>query len=133
MPNSLIFVDLPTEDPEAAAGFYRELFGWRIDGRPPGVFHEIVPSKGVHLGLFCEAHQVPDPAPKSPRPRSGLQTRTYIQVDAPPAEYLNQAILLGATALWEQTWWEEFRGWHASFLDPWGNQIIMWWTENPAD
>jgi predicted enzyme related to lactoylglutathione lyase len=129
MPNTLVFVDLPTPDPEAAADFYQELFGWKINPRPAGVFHQIVPGEGLHLGLFGEADQVPDPAPKSPQPRSGLQARTYILVDAPPAEYLNKAILLGATALWEQAWWEEFKGWHASFLDPWGNQIVMWWTE----
>ena len=40
---------------------------------------------------------------------------------------LGSTALLGATALWEQRYWEELDGHHASFLDPWGNQIIMWW------
>jgi predicted enzyme related to lactoylglutathione lyase len=132
MANTLVFVDLPSSDPQAAATFYRELFGWTINPRPEGVFYQIVPGEGLHLGLFGEADQVPDPAPKSPQPRSGLQARTYILVDASPAEYLNKAVILGATALWEQAWWEEFKGWHASFLDPWGNQIIIWSADGGA-
>ncbi len=132
MANTLVFVDLPSSDPQAAATFYRELFGWTINPRPEGVFYQIVPGEGLHLGLFGEADQVPDPAPKSPQPRSGLQARTYILVDASPAEYLNKAVILGATALWEQAWWEEFKGWHASFLDPWGNQIVIWSADGGA-
>ncbi|MCW2943159.1 MAG: glyoxalase [Actinomycetia bacterium] len=132
MTNTLVFVDLPSSDPQSAATFYRELFGWTINPRPEGVFYQIVPGEGLHLGLFGEADQVPDPAPKSPQPRSGLQARTYILVDASPAEYLNKAVILGATALWEQAWWEEFKGWHASFLDPWGNQIVIWSADGGA-
>lgn len=127
MANTLIFVDLPTSDIEATSRFYEELFGWPINGRPQGTFHQIVPAEGsLHLGLFTEAEQVPDPAPRPQQARSGLQPRTYILVDGPPSEYLNKAVILGATALWEQSYWEEFGGWHASFLDPWGNQIVLW-------
>jgi hypothetical protein len=74
---------------------------------------------------------VPDPSPRTRQPRSGVQPRTYILVDSPPRDYLNKAVILGAIALWEQTYWEEFDGYHASFLDPWGNQLVMWWR--PAD
>lgn len=131
MANTLVFVDLPTGDIEKASQFYRDLFGWQVNERPKGVFHQVVPGEGLHLGLFSEADQVPDPAPRAPQPRSGLQPRTYILVDAPPSDYLNKAVMLGATAMWEQAYWEEFDGWHASFLDPWGNQIVMWWKPQP--
>ncbi|MFE5857851.1 VOC family protein [Streptomyces sp. NPDC056500] len=126
MTNTLIFVDLPTPDVEASTEFYRELFGWTINPRPQGVFHQVVPGEGLHLGIFSETEQYPDPAPLPTQPRSGLHTRVYILVDAPPGDYLNKAVLLGATALWEQSFWKEFNGHHASFLDPWGNQIVMW-------
>jgi len=125
--NRLVFVDLPASDIEAASAFYKDLFGWTINGRPQGVFHEIVPDEGPRLGLWSEAEQVPDPSPRPPQPRSGFSPRTYIAVDGPPRDYLNRAVILGATVLWEQCYWEEFDGHHASFLDPWGNQIVMWW------
>jgi hypothetical protein len=35
-PNTLIFVDLASNDPAAAGKFYAEVFGWRDDPRPYG-------------------------------------------------------------------------------------------------
>src|SRR5260370_2408747 len=98
MANTLVFVDLPSSDPQAAATFYRELFGWTINPRPEGVFYQIVPGEGLHLGLFGEADQVPDPAPKSPQPRPGPQARTYIPVDASPAQYPHNPLTPPPTA-----------------------------------
>ena len=54
MTNKLIFVDLPSSDPIAAHKFYEELFGWTINERPRGLFHQIVPDEGLHLGIFDE-------------------------------------------------------------------------------
>ncbi|MDB5468295.1 MAG: hypothetical protein JWQ46_3057, partial [Phenylobacterium sp.] len=42
-PNTLIFVDLAADDPAAAGRFYAEVFGWRDDPRPAGVYHRMVP------------------------------------------------------------------------------------------
>ena len=36
-PNTLIFVDLASDDPAAAGRFYAEVFGWQNDPRPHGV------------------------------------------------------------------------------------------------
>ena len=33
-PNALIFVDFPSDDPEASAVFYHEVFGWEVEPRP---------------------------------------------------------------------------------------------------
>jgi predicted enzyme related to lactoylglutathione lyase len=125
--NTLIFVDLPTSDPQAAHDFYAELFGWTINPRPAGEFHQIVPGEGLHLGLFNERNQHPAPNPVAPVPRAGVAARTYILVDAPAEQYLEKAVALGATEVWREQWWPEFEGRHASFVDPWGNQIVMWW------
>ena len=57
MTNTLIFVDLPSPDVEASTEFYRELFGWTINPRPQGVFHQVVPGEGLHLGIFSETEQ----------------------------------------------------------------------------
>ena len=127
MTNTLVFVDFPTADIEATTSFYEQLFGWQIEGRPQGDFHRIVPGEGLHLGLYAESTQTPDPNPSAKGPRAGLQPRTYILVDETPQHYLDKAVALGATKLWDEGYWGEFDGYHASFFDPWGNQIVMWY------
>lgn len=131
--NTLVFVDLPVDDPVAAQKFYETLFGWTINPRPVGEFHQIVPGEGLHLGLFSTQSQIPDPNPKATPSRQGLQPRTYILVDDAPQAYLDKAIELGATKLWDEGWWDEFNGYHASFLDPWGNQMVMWEAKDKRD
>ncbi len=124
--NTLVFVDLPVDDPVAAQKFYEDLFGWTINPRPAGDFHQIVPGEGLHIGLFSTSTQTPDPKPSPAAERQGLQPRTYILVDDAPQVYLDKAVALGATELWGEAWWGEFNGYHAAFRDPWGNQILLW-------
>lgn len=132
MPNTLIFVDLPVSDTEAAHRFYQELFGWEINPRPAGEFLQVVPGEGLHLGIFDDTKQTPDPDPQPQPARAGLAARTYILVENEPASYVEKAVELGATELWGEAWWPEFNGWHASFRDPWGNQIVLWYSGKPA-
>ena len=54
-------------DTVAAQSFYEEVFGWTINPRPLGDFHQIVPGEGLHIGLFNTEKQTPDPDPK-PQP-----------------------------------------------------------------
>ena len=131
--NTLVFVDLPVSDTDAAHTFYEALFGWQINKRHDGDFRQIVPGEGLHLGLFSDDKQIPDPAPSAPTARQGLQPRTYILVDDAPQVYLDKAVELGAMELWDEGWWEEFNGWHAAFLDPWGNHIVMWEAKDNRD
>lgn len=114
MPNPVIFVDLPTPDPEATSAFYEKLFGWQVNRRPAGEFHEILPGVKPNLGMHREETPVTGPVP-----------RVYVMVDEPPV-FLAQAVALGATVLWEETYWEEFGGNHAAFRDPWGTEIVLW-------
>ena len=68
-PNTLIFVDFPSDDPRASASFYAEVFGWEVEPRPGGVFHRIVPGQhfllddgspspvgNLHMGIFNVAN-----------------------------------------------------------------------------
>jgi catechol 2,3-dioxygenase-like lactoylglutathione lyase family enzyme len=84
--NTLIFVDLASEDPDAAGKFYAEVFGWENDARPKGEYHRMVPggffkkSDGtdseignLHLGIFKAANARPHPEPGGVEPR-GLST-----------------------------------------------------------
>ena len=118
--NTLVFIDLPVSDTDSAQKFYESLFGWQINPRHDGDFRQIVPGEGLHLGLFSDTTQIPDPAPSPPAKRPGFQPRTYILVDDAPQAYLDKAVQLGATKLWDEGWWQEFNGWHASVPRPVG-------------
>jgi predicted enzyme related to lactoylglutathione lyase len=114
MPNPLIFVDIPSPDPEASSQFYADLFGWEFNRRPANEFHEILPGIKPNLGIHKEDAPITGPIP-----------RIYVMVDDPP-EYLRRAIEKGATKLWDEVHWEEFDGRHAGFRDPWGNEVVLW-------
>jgi predicted enzyme related to lactoylglutathione lyase len=142
-PNTLIFVDLPVPDPEAAATFYREVFNWTVEPRPNGVFYRIVPGGyfpnpdgsdsevgNLHLGLFEPGLAPPDPrpAPVTTAAGNGWAPRVYILVgdDDNEADILKRAEAHGATILWRDLYWGEFNGYHGAFRDPWGTEIILW-------
>lgn len=144
-PNTLIFVDLASDDPAAAGRFYSEVFGWRDDARPAGLFHRMVPGGNfanpdgseseignLHLGIFkaADARPHPDPAGVAPRELAsgGRKARIWIMVgdDQSPEELLARAVARGATELWRNHYWKEFNGFNHAFSDPWGNEIILW-------
>jgi predicted enzyme related to lactoylglutathione lyase len=125
--NELHFVDIPVSDTRAAHDFYAELFDWPINPRPEGIFHQVVPGNGTkHLGIYLREHQLPNPTPIENPPAQGLGPRIYILVVGDPKDYLNKAIELGATKIFDEIFWREFSGWAAGFYDPWGNQIVVW-------
>ena len=63
MVNPLIFVDLPTPDPEATSQFYERLFDWKYKRRPAGEFHEVLPGVKPNLGIHLETTPVSGPGP----------------------------------------------------------------------
>lgn len=144
-PNTLIFVDLPSDDPEASGKFYAEVFGWEVEGRPTGVFHRAVPGGhfllddgtpspvgNLHLGIYnvANARPHPDPAGVEPRElnRNGRAVRVWVLVsdDDNVERILDTAERLGATILWRNHYWAEFNGFNCAFEDPWGTHVIMW-------
>jgi catechol 2,3-dioxygenase-like lactoylglutathione lyase family enzyme len=144
-PNTLIFVDLASDDPAAAGRFYAEVFGWRDDERPLGVFHRMVPGGNfinpdgseseignLHLGIFNAANARPHPDPAGVEPRTlaagGRKARVWILVgdDQSHEDIMARALERGATALWCDHYWKEFNGFNHAFRDPWGNEIILW-------
>lgn len=150
-PNTLIFVDLPSDDPAASGAFYHEVFGWTVEPRPEGVFHRIVPGQNfqiddqgtqgptgnLHMGIFnvSNARPHPDPAGVEPRTlsRSGHTARIWILVSEDDSQdrILATAEKLGATVLWRNHYWKEFNGFSGAFLDPWGNTLILWSKGGP--
>lgn len=143
-PNTLIFVDFPSTDPEASARFYHEVFGWEVEPRPAGVFHRIVPGQNflvdgeqgptgnLHMGIFNVANARPHPAPEGAEPRtlstSGHTVRVWILVsdDDDADAIMDRAIERGAQELWRQHYWKEFNGFNCAFKDPWGNTLVLW-------
>ena len=144
-PNTLIFVDIPADDPEAAGRFYAEVFGWEVEGRPTGVFHRIVPGQNflrsdgspsdignLHLGIYNTNNARPHPDSDGVEPREvssgGRTVRVWILVsdDDDQDRILDTAEKLGASILWRNHYWKEFNGFNGAFLDPWGNTIVLW-------
>jgi len=127
-PNTLIFVDLASDDPAKAGKFYEEVFGWRNDERPLGESQ----IGNLHLGIFDAANARPHPNPAGVEPRTlagdGRKARIWILVgDGQDHEdILKRATDRGATILWKDHYWKEFNGFNHAFRDPWGNEIILW-------
>lgn len=152
-PNTLIFVDLASDDPAAAGRFYNEVFGWRDDDRPKGLYHRMVPggffrkSDGsdseignLHLGIFKASNARPHPDNKGVEPRelsqSGRKPRIWILIGDGQSvdDIMARAVERGASVLWRNHYWKEFNGYNHAFSDPWGNEIILWVKagENPT-
>lgn len=141
-PNTLIFVDLPSTDPEATGAFYAEVFGWEVEGRPAGAFHRIVPGgefplpdgspSGVgnlHLGIYGVEDGRPNPKGyPSTELASGRGVRVYVLIsdDDDQDRILDTAARLGAEVLWRNHYWGEFNGFCAAFRDPWGTEVVLW-------
>ncbi|CAN5138296.1 hypothetical protein BH09PSE6_BH09PSE6_15580 [soil metagenome] len=149
-PNALIFVDLASDDPAASGRFYAEVFGWRDDPSPAGVFHRLAPggffanSDGsdssighLNLGVFNAANARPHPEPNGADPRTladdGRKARVWILIgdDDSAERILADAVRLGATELWRDHYWATFNGYNHAFRDPWGNEIILWGKAGP--
>lgn len=143
-PNTLIFMDFPSDDPERSATFYNEVFGWEVEPRPAGVFHRIVPGQNflvdgeqgptgnLHMGIYNVANARPHPDTAGVEPRNlssdGRTVRVWILVsDDDSAEaIMERALARGATELWRHHYWKEFNGFNDAFMDPWGNTLILW-------
>ncbi|MEK7423338.1 MAG: VOC family protein [Actinomycetota bacterium] len=144
-PNTLIFVDFPSDDVEACASFYGDVFGWEVQGRPAGVFHRGVPGGffpleagspstvgnlpvGFNHVRNCRPH--PDPMGVEPRhlARDGRGVRVWILVSDDDSEdaILGRAEQHGATILWRRHYWAEFNGFNGAFEDPWGTTVVLW-------
>jgi len=144
-PNTLIFVDLASDDPSAAGKFYADVFGWTNEGRPEGVYHRLVPGGqfknpdgsdseigNLHIGIMNSNNARPFPTAEGSGPRTlvgeGRKSRVWILVsdDDDHERILSAAEDRGATILWRNHFFSEFNGYNHAFQDPWGNEIVLW-------
>ena len=130
MDSTIVHFEIPADDPERAAKFYRELFGWKIDRweNSNGIEYwmvETVPTneqgmpvrQGVNGGMM-------------PRMYPSQQPTNYISVasvdDAvAKAERLGAKVMMGKTPV-------PGMGWFAQLTDPEGNVIAVWETDPAA-
>ena len=130
MDSMIVHFEIPADDPERAAKFYRELFGWKIDRweNSNGIEYwmvETVPTneqgmpvrQGVNGGMM-------------PRMYPSQQPTNYISVasvdDAvAKAERLGAKVMMGKTPV-------PGMGWFAQLTDPEGNVIAVWETDPAA-
>jgi predicted enzyme related to lactoylglutathione lyase len=150
-PNTLIFVDLTSDDPDAAARFYVEVMGWEDDPRGrEGLFHRLIPGGffpnrdgspsevgNLHIGIHKAANARPHPDKTGADPRyvspGGRKARVWVLVGEgqSEADILDKAAKRGARILWRNHYWAEFNGYNSAFADPWGNEIILWTRAGP--
>lgn len=130
MDSTIVHFEIPADDPERAAQFYRDLFGWTINRweNPNGIQYwlvETVPTDekgapvrpGVNGGLM-------------PRMYPGQQPVNYIAVRSvdeavAKAERLGAKLMMGKTPV-------PGMGWFAQMSDPEGNVLAVWETDNAA-
>jgi predicted enzyme related to lactoylglutathione lyase len=130
MDNTIVHFEIPADNPERAAKFYRELFGWKINRweNPNGIEYymvETVPTneqgqpvrQGVNGGMM-------------PRMFPGQQPVNYVSVESvdkavAKAEKLGAKVMMGKTPV-------PGMGWFAQLTDPEGNIIAVWETDPSA-
>lgn len=130
MDHTIVHFEIPADQPERAAKFYRELFGWNINRweNPGGMEYwlvETVPTdaegrpvrQGVNGGLM-------------PRMSPGQVPVNYIAV-ADLDESVGKAERLGAKVLMRRQPVPGM-GWFAQLVDTEGNVFAVWQTDMAA-
>ena len=134
MDHTIVHFEIPADQPERAAKFYRDLFGWEIskwegsadqrDGfeywmvRTVPTDEQGMPSRpGVNGGLMRRMY--PGQAPVN-----------YILVESVD-DYVRRAEELGAKVMMTKTPVPGM-GWFAQLTDPEGNVLAIWETDSHA-
>jgi uncharacterized protein len=130
MDHTIVHFEIPANDPERAATFYRELFGWDIKKWTSGAGPDYwvvrtvpadasgMPARpGVNGGLLRRQH--PEHSPVH-----------YINVESVD-EYAQKAKRLGAEVVMSKTAVKSM-GWFAMLRDTEGNVFAIWQTDEKA-
>ena len=132
MDHTIVHFEIPADDPERAAEFYRELFGWDIKKFEGSV------AGGMEYWVVQTVPTGPDGRPDRPGVNGGLMRRMY--PNQPPVNYINvenvdeavsRAEQLGAKILMGKTPVPGM-GWFAQLNDLEGNLIAVWEMDTSA-
>jgi uncharacterized protein len=130
MDNTIVHFEIPADNTERAAKFYRDLFGWKIDRweNPGGIEYWMVQTvetdaegrpvrQGVNGGLM-------------PRMYKAQQPVNYVAVDSvddavAKAQKLGAKVMMGKSPV-------PGMGWFAQLTDTEGNVFAVWETDPAA-
>lgn len=113
MGNPFVHVELQTQDPARAKGFYAGLFDWKIEDVAGMGYTMIGVGEGTGGGIM-----------KHPIQGAPSQWLAYVQV-ADVAAVTRKAASLGATVLKERTEVPGY-GWFSIIADPTGAVLGLW-------
>ena len=131
MDHTVVHFEIPADDPERAARFYRELFGWQID-RWEGA------SGGMEYWMVRTVPTDAQGHPSQPGVNGGLMRRmfpgqapvNYVSV-ASVDDFVRKAERLGAKVLMTKTPVPAM-GWFAQLKDTEGNVFAVWQPDTAA-
>ena len=134
MDHTIVHFELPADDPERAAKFYRELFGWTINK------FEGTAGGGIEYWMVQTVPTDDGGMPVRPGVNGGMMRRMY--PDQGPVnyiavenvdDYVRRAERLGAKVMMGKTPVPGM-GWFAQLNDPEGNVFAVWEMDpNAAD
>jgi uncharacterized protein len=142
MDHTVVHFEIPADQPERAAKFYRELFGWEISKwEGSAEEREGMADYRPENFEYWMVRTVPTDAngmPTRPGVNGGLMRRmfpgqapvNYVSVDSVD-EFVKRAERLGAKILMGKTPVPGM-GWFAQFTDPEGNVFAIWETDMNA-
>src|SRR5919206_1239528 len=129
MDRTIVHFEIPADQPERAAKFYRELFGWDIKK------YEGTVAGGMEYWMVRTVPTDEQGRPTQPGVNGGLMRRMY--PNQPPVNYINvenvdefvsRAEGLGAKVLMGKTPVPGM-GWFAQLTDTEGNLFAVWETD----
>jgi uncharacterized protein len=132
MEHTIVHFEIPAEQPERAAQFYRELFGWDIKQYEGSV------AGGMDYWTVRTVPTDEQGRPAGSGVNGGLMRRMY--PNQPPVNYINvesvdeavsRAERLGAKILMGKTPVPSM-GWFAQLTDTEGNLFAVWETDSSA-
>ena len=134
MDHTIVHFEIPADDPERAAKFYRELFGWEIsryEGSADG-------GPGMEYWMVRTVPTDAEGMPTRPGVNGGLMRRmapgqtpvNYIGV-ADVDEFVRKAERLGAKIVVPKMPVPSM-GWFSQLTDPEGNLFAIWQTDPKA-
>ena len=132
MDHTIVHFEIPADQPERAAKFYRELFGWDIKQ------YEGSAAGGMEYWMVRTVPTDAEGHPTRPGVNGGLMRRMY--PNQPPVNYIvvenvdesvSRAEALGAKVQMGKTPVPGM-GWFAQLTDPEGNLFAVWETDMSA-
>jgi uncharacterized protein len=113
MANPFVHVELQTQDPDKAKGFYKGLFSWELEPAPGMDYTMIKVGEGTGGGIM-----------KSPMPGAPSQWLSYVLVDD-VAKSTAKAKSLGGKIVVDKTEVAGM-GWFSVVQDPTGAALGLW-------